>query len=267
MKRFSNIVDKSKKKNMVGISCVVASIIIISSAIVVSLPSINFASIQESAFGNEVDDNFVLEENTIEEENTISENTVAENVIDNSVLVEDKSETENEVTSTEDAQVVKTKVTKIDYENKSIESDKKTKIVEAQKISYDETKNETWSLIWPVKEGTEISSQFGNRNGGIHTGIDFKVEEGDEIYAVADGVVVYAGYKGSYGYLVVIDHGNGFQTYYAHNQNNLPIKTGNIVKQGDIIAFAGKTGNCTGPTSHFETRIDGVAKNPLVYLP
>lgn len=267
MKRFSNIVDKNKKKNMIGISCITASAIIISSAIIFSFPNINFASIQEDMFNNEIANNSITQENVIEEEKTISENTVAENVVDNSVLVEDKNETENEVTNSEDAQVVKTKETKIDYENKPIESDKKTKIVEAQKISYDETKNETWSVIWPVKKGTEISSQFGNRNGGIHTGIDFKVEECDEIYAVADGVVVYAGYKGSYGYLVVIDHGNGFQTYYAHNQNNLPVKTGDIVKQGDIIAFAGKTGNCTGPTSHFEIRIDGVAKNPLVYLP
>ena len=294
MKRFSNIVEKNKKKNMIGVSCIVASAIIISSAIIFSFPNINFATIQEEAFNNEVDNNLVVNENVVDEGNTISENTVVENVIDNNALVEDNDEVENEVTNSTETKNVKAKVTEIEdnkdfenintnvSENNSADEDckvkdgdleaaneaevKKTKIVTAKKVSYDTTKEPNWNLIAPTKEGTEISSYFGKRGEGIHTGIDFKVEEGQEVYAVADGGVIYSGYKGSYGYLVIIDHGYGLQTYYAHN-SKLMVNAGEKVKQGDLISKAGATGNATGPTLHFETRINGVAKNPLIYLP
>lgn len=221
MKRFSNIVDKSKKKNMVGISCVVASIIIISSAIVVSLPNINFASIQESAFGNEVDENFVLEENTVEEENTISENTVAENVVDNSVLVENNNE------------VVTKKVT-----------------LEPE-------------LIYPLENSEFITSRFS----GVykHTGVDTFAVEGTPIRAAASGSVLYSGYKGSYGYLVVLENGNGIQTYYAQCKE-LYVSVGQSVNQGDIIAAVGSTGNSTGPHLHFELRINGTPVDPMPYF-
>ena len=284
MKRFSNIVDKNKKKNMVGISCVVASIIIISSAIVVSLPSINFASIQESAFGNEVDDNFVLEENTIEEENTISENTVAENVVNNIVLVENNTETENEVKSSENIKDIKTEETKaIEGEDTSSEENDNLKVVKAKvtdfsknEVIYGYSSDEEGSttkkvavaaipeLICPLEKYV-ITSRFGKRSNGIHTGLDFNAEQGTQIRASASGTVLYSGYKGSYGYLIIIDHGNGFQTYYAQCKD-LNVEINEKVEQGDIIATVGSTGNSTGPHLHFETRNNGNPVNPEIIL-
>lgn len=297
MKRFSNIVDKSKKKNMVGISCVVASIIIISSAIVVSLPSINFASIQESAFGNEVDNNIVLEENTIEEENKVNENilnnnsisenkTVENNSVNENVVLIETKESSNNINSNEtNIKNVSTKVTDLTTgevigENSSDEepselvssepieetTNKKEneRIVMAKKVSYSNVEL-PYDLIYPFDTNMEVVKNFGSYYEATHTGIDFKADEGTNIKACASGTVIYAGYKGSYGNLVIIDHGNEFQTYYAHCKE-LYVSRGDTVNQGDIIAAVGSTGNSTGPHLHLETRSNGVARDPMQFL-
>ena len=119
------------------------------------------------------------------------------------------------------------------------------------------------SLIQPVT-GT-ITSRFGRRSGGKHTGLDIANSTGTPIKAVADGVVTYAGYKGSYGRLVVIQHTNSVETYYAHC-SRIYVSTGQQVNQGDVIAGVGSTGNSTGPHLHLEIRVNGVAKNPQYYL-
>ena len=119
------------------------------------------------------------------------------------------------------------------------------------------------ALVKPV-EGT-ITSRFGTRSRGLHTGLDIANSKGTPIKAAATGVVTYAGYKGSYGYLVVVSHGNGIETYYAHC-SRLYVSAGDTVSQGAVIAAVGSTGNSTGPHLHLEIRVNGVAKNPQNYL-
>ena len=122
------------------------------------------------------------------------------------------------------------------------------------------------SLIKPVY-GT-ISSRFGARSSirsGAHTGLDIATSRGTPIKAAASGTVVYAGYKGSLGNLVVISHGNGVQTYYGHCQT-IKVSVGDQVSQGAVIATVGSTGNSTGSHLHLEIRVNGVARNPQNYL-
>ena len=119
------------------------------------------------------------------------------------------------------------------------------------------------SLIRPIS-GT-ITSRFGRRSRGIHTGLDIATSKGTPIKAAAGGTVSFSGRKGSYGYLVVIDHGNGVQTYYAHC-SALYVSAGQSVSQGETIAAVGSRGNSTGPHLHLEVRINGVCQNPQNYL-
>ena len=116
----------------------------------------------------------------------------------------------------------------------------------------------------PVSGGT-ITSKYGQRSSGFHTGVDLAVPTGTPVYAAAAGTVVKAGWSGGYGYLVVIDHGNGYQTYYAHN-SRLCVSVGQSVSKGQNIAYSGSTGNSTGPHLHFEVRINGNTTNPLNYI-
>ena len=119
------------------------------------------------------------------------------------------------------------------------------------------------ALAEPI-QGT-ITSRFGSRSRGLHTGLDVATSSGTPIKAAASGVVSYAGYKGSYGYLVVIDHGDGIQTYYAHC-SKIYVSAGDSVSQGQVISAVGSTGNSTGPHLHLEIRVNGEPVNPQNYL-
>ena len=119
------------------------------------------------------------------------------------------------------------------------------------------------SLIRPVS-GT-ITSRFGRRSRGTHTGLDIATSKGTPIVAAAAGTVSFAGPKGSYGNLVVVDHGNGVQTYYAHC-NTINCTAGQSVVQGQQISTIGSTGNSTGPHLHLEIRVNGICQNPQNYL-
>lgn len=111
-----------------------------------------------------------------------------------------------------------------------------------------------------------ITSRYGARWGTTHCGLDIAAPTGTNIYAAGDGTVEKAIHSNSgYGNLVVISHGNGIQTYYAHC-SKLYVTKGEEIKAGDLIAAVGSTGNSTGPHCHFEIRIDGVAVNPQNYL-
>lgn len=110
-----------------------------------------------------------------------------------------------------------------------------------------------------------ISSRFGSRNGGYHTGLDIATSIGTPIYAVANGTVTYAGWQGGYGNLVIISHENGVETYYAHC-SEIYVSVGQTVKTGDVISAVGSTGNSTGPHLHLEVRVNGEIKNPQNYL-
>ena len=110
-----------------------------------------------------------------------------------------------------------------------------------------------------------ISSYFGMRWGTLHTGVDLAAPYGTKIYASDGGTVTFAGWKGSYGYLVIISHGGLYETYYAHCSKIL-VSAGENVYQGQNIALVGSTGYSTGPHCHFEIRYNGTPYNPLNYL-
>ena len=121
----------------------------------------------------------------------------------------------------------------------------------------------TGSYSWPCS-GT-ITSRYGYRSRGFHTGLDIAVPYGTAIKAADGGTVTFAGRQGGYGNLVIIIHDNGSQTYYAHN-SSLVVSVGDKVYKGQTVAKAGSTGNSTGNHCHFEIRIGGKTVNPLNYL-
>jgi murein DD-endopeptidase MepM/ murein hydrolase activator NlpD len=123
-------------------------------------------------------------------------------------------------------------------------------------------------LIWPVSG--PITSPYGPRclpNGdcSFHPGIDIGASTGAPIKAAAAGTVIYSGWMDGYGNLVVIDHGNGLATAYAH-QSSIAAGNGASVAQGQVIGYVGCTGYCFGPHLHFEVRVNGEPVNPLNYL-
>jgi murein DD-endopeptidase MepM/ murein hydrolase activator NlpD len=118
-------------------------------------------------------------------------------------------------------------------------------------------------LIWPC-DGPVVSG-FGIRWGRMHEGIDIGCAYGAPNRAAAAGTVIYAGWMGGYGNLVVIDHGNGLSTAYAHASSIL-VQVGQAVAQGETVSLVGSTGNSSGPHLHFEVRVNGVAVDPLLYL-
>lgn len=111
----------------------------------------------------------------------------------------------------------------------------------------------------------EVSSAYGSRGGGRHTGVDLRNPKGTPIYAVDDGVVTASAYRGSYGNIVQISHGNGLETWYAHC-DSLLVSKGAVVKKGQQIATVGITGRATGYHLHFEVRKNGTPQNPMNYL-
>jgi murein DD-endopeptidase MepM/ murein hydrolase activator NlpD len=119
----------------------------------------------------------------------------------------------------------------------------------------------------PVNTGY-ISSTYGERNDpftgrvAFHKGIDFAGREGNDIIAVASGIVTWAGDRYGYGQMVELNHGNGYATRYAHNAENL-VSVGDTVKRGDVIARMGETGRATGPNLHFEVLREGRTVNPM----
>lgn len=118
--------------------------------------------------------------------------------------------------------------------------------------------------IWPINGS--VTSPYGYRWGRMHTGIDIDGYTGQAIVASKDGVVVMATYYSGYGLNVVIDHGGGYATLYAH-QSRLNVAEGESVEQGDLIGWVGCTGSCTGDHLHFEVRVNGSPRNPMDYLP
>ena len=109
----------------------------------------------------------------------------------------------------------------------------------------------------------QTSSSWGD--GRNHKGIDFRNPTGTPIYAAEGGTVSTAGWTGGYGYLVIVKHGGGIETYYAHC-SSLNVKVGQTVSKGQQVARVGSTGNSTGPHLHFEVRVNGTPVNPIGWL-
>ena len=129
------------------------------------------------------------------------------------------------------------------------------------------TVNGIYLASLPLKTGT-ISSRYGSRESirdHAHGGLDIATSYGTPIMAVADGTVKFAGVSSGYGNLVIIEHGNGVETYYGHC-SSITTKVGAQVTAGETIAKVGSTGNSTGNHLHFEIRINGVAVNPQKYI-
>lgn len=127
----------------------------------------------------------------------------------------------------------------------------------------------TGAMSWPCSG--PITSPFGYRTHPIfgttifHAGIDIGVDYGTPIHAADSGVVVYSGWISGYGNAVIIDHGGGVSTLYGHNQS-LAVSEGQSVSKGSVVAYAGSTGNSTGPHCHFEVDVNGSPVNPMGYL-
>ena len=136
-------------------------------------------------------------------------------------------------------------------------------------------------LLWPVETRT-ISSTWGPRMRtktirvkdqrkkriryrSRHKGVDLTAATGTAVFSALDGQVIFAGKHKQYGNYVMVDHGNGVVTLYAHHSLNL-VQIGDIVRRGQKIAEVGRSGNATGPHLHFELRVDGVQRNPLPVL-
>jgi murein DD-endopeptidase MepM/ murein hydrolase activator NlpD len=122
---------------------------------------------------------------------------------------------------------------------------------------------------WPVRGW--ISSGFGDRTNpvtaknGFHTGVDIANDTGTPIRATADGVVSFAGWEGGYGKLVVVNHGNGYSTYYGH-LSEIKAAVGRPLKRGEVVGLMGATGNTTGPHLHYEIRLYGASIDPTKYM-
>ena len=127
----------------------------------------------------------------------------------------------------------------------------------------------TGSFSYPVR--APITSPFGPRRHPIfgvrsmHSGIDLAAPYGTPIKASEGGVVIYSGWYGGYGKVVILDHAKGFSTLYAH-LSSTKVTVGARVKQGEVVGFEGSTGYATGPHLHFEVREQGKPKNPVIYL-
>jgi murein DD-endopeptidase MepM/ murein hydrolase activator NlpD len=123
--------------------------------------------------------------------------------------------------------------------------------------------------LWPVYG--RLMSSYGNRSdplsgeGSFHSGVDLQAPQGTPVRAAADGVAMHAEWAGRYGKLIIIDHGNGMQTYYAH-LSRFYVVPGQEVRQGQVIGYSGATGRVTAPHLHYEVRVGGTPINPYPYL-
>lgn len=113
--------------------------------------------------------------------------------------------------------------------------------------------------------GGLITSRYGSRSRGFHTGLDLAGSTGSPVYASDGGTVSFAGWSGGYGKVIKINHGNGYETYYAH-LSSINVSNGQKVAKGEMIGRVGSTGNSTGPHLHFEIRLNGRTLNPANYI-
>jgi murein DD-endopeptidase MepM/ murein hydrolase activator NlpD len=123
--------------------------------------------------------------------------------------------------------------------------------------------------VWPARGW--VTSDFGQRldpytaDRVMHTGLDIAAERGRPIYASSEGTVMFAGTEGAYGNVVVVDHGFGVNTRYAH-LGELQVKAGDRVKRGQQVGSVGNTGRATGPHLHYEVRVNGIPQNPRKFI-
>lgn len=155
------------------------------------------------------------------------------------------------------------------YEELLAASAEVERLIRQSRYRYESGSEGTGDMIWPIVG--EITSPYGWRvhpitgDSRYHSGLDIGGDYGDPILAAAAGTVMYAGWISGYGYAVILDHGGGVSTLYGHNES-LAVGEGQIVSQGQVIAYCGSTGNSTGPHCHFEVREGGEPADPFGYL-
>lgn len=148
------------------------------------------------------------------------------------------------------------------------EADKITKILASMKVTQ---KYVGGTMSWPVPASSKITSPFGYRihpilkTKKLHTGIDIGVPSNNSVIAAQGGTIIHSGWLGGYGKTIIIDHGGGIATLYAHN-NTLLVSVGAQVTRGQGIAKSGSTGLSTGPHVHFEVRVNGQYVDPMKYV-
>lgn len=161
----------------------------------------------------------------------------------------------------------KVAIANLKEDNLDVKLKKLEKQEEQEKNKKVESSKKVVVAVRPVSGGT-ITSRYGERSSvrsSTHTGLDIAVKKGTAIKAAASGTVTFAGYKGSYGYMVKIECDNGYEMWYAHC-SKLYVKKGQRVSAGTKIAAVGSTGNSTGPHLHFEIRKNGKTINPQKYM-
>lgn len=124
--------------------------------------------------------------------------------------------------------------------------------------------SENFFLV-PLRAGYQVSSPFGPRGRSVHKGLDLRVPVGTPVQAARDGVVVSAESWRGYGLVVILRHGDGWTSRYAH-LNGFEVRPGEQVLAGQVIATSGQSGNATGPHLHFEIRQNGVPVDPVAFL-
>lgn len=224
---------KKVQKNNIFIVSIILSLLLIGSLVAIMIiPNANFAlTTNEKNITNTLSNrNIVLENTTL---NTINENILVNETYVNSI----------QNTSFKEKEIIENVIT-------NIENTKE--------------KDNSLGLIKPLENCT-ISTKFGKSNGIEHTGIDLEAEIGTKIVASTSGTVTFSGNRGSYGKFIILDNGNGVETYYAHC-SKLLVNTGAIVNKGDVIAEVGMSGQAQESHLHFEVHLNKEPVNPQNYL-
>jgi murein DD-endopeptidase MepM/ murein hydrolase activator NlpD len=150
-----------------------------------------------------------------------------------------------------------------EYDNRTLEIERASRDSRnGLTTSIGQTRPAVWLL--PVHD-YNFTSPFGQRWGRLHAGVDLAKPEGTPYYAAHAGVVTRSSWYGGYGYAIVIDHGNGIETIYAHS-SKLIAKEGQRVEAGDLLGLIGDTGHSYGPHLHFEIHINGQPTNPVTFM-
>ena len=197
---------------------------------------------------------------TKEEAEEIINSMNNQNAEEISLSIAERTTNNPEEISTNDLEIAKTTI------SNTISNTIEQKREEEEKAKGIANVNGIKIAVLPV-QGT-ISSRYGVSSRirvSTHTGLDIAATTGTPIKVVSDGTVTFAGWSGSYGKLVKIDHGNGVETWYAHT-SKMYVTAGEQVSAGETIAAVGSTGNSTGPHLHFEIRINGKTVNPQNYI-
>lgn len=221
------------------------------------------------------------EKSALEENKKDLDNSLAEKESKSNELKALKKDKETQVAKlTEEEKQTQKEIEELQAHEKTV-----SKKIEQMQREYDEQQkknnntnsnsatNGSTGFGWPVKNNT-IGTKYGASgkywSSGYHTGVDFPVSTGTQVYSVGDGQVFDTGYSSAYGNFVEIYHGNNIYSFYAHG-SKVQVSVGEKVSKGDPIMLSGRTGNVTGPHLHFEIRTPGYrysnCVNPMKYLP